>query len=363
MFFLLSPIVFCFVSKNTPLNFFEYPTSKRIGILSSNKKPSSFSSSLSQSELIRKTLITNTKALASLFIVPKIVAAQDGAFELDAKYYINNLLGLAPNDGNERSQIIFPSPRLIDGIFATDVYNSIKREIISNAPNSNETYLNAYISSNISQELAYFQRQAPIVRQDLTDQYFFDVMVYILYTYAEKQILSSKDRVILRQRIGEKILSLIANKYSDPSNAALSAISSRRSGKVGDCSALPLVAAGVRLLLDTFSSKGLIGGYSIDDENFFEDDYCQVSFEQDLPVSMQITLKSPATLLGVLRQAASNTFFRPEIFATTIAAIVRSCGFGVRFEDYLMDNFYREDNFGVAAQDIIIEMEVFKKLV
>lgn len=32
-----------------------------------------------------------------------------------------------------------------------------------------------------------------------------------------------------------------------------------------------------------------------------------------------------------------------------------------RFDDYLLDNYYREENFDVQAQDIIIEMALRKR--
>jgi hypothetical protein len=48
---------------------------------------------------------------------------------------------------------------------------------------------------------------------------------------------------------------------------------------------------------------------------------------QGLPVSFQITLKEPATIISFIEMAAANTLFHPEIIASTIASYVRSTGY------------------------------------
>lgn len=48
---------------------------------------------------------------------------------------------------------------------------------------------------------------------------------------------------------------------------------------------------------------------------------------QGLPVNFQLTVVAPVNLLGFLETAAADTFFHPEIIATTIASYARSLGF------------------------------------
>ena len=78
-------------------------------------------------------------------------------------------------------------------------------------------------------------------------------------------------------------------------------------------------------------------------------------------VSFQVTLKEPSTLISFIEMAALNTFFHPDIIGNTLASYIASRGFDVKYEDYLMDNFYREDNFSVQAQDILLEMRFSPK--
>ena len=46
-----------------------------------------------------------------------------------------------------------------------------------------------------------------------------------------------------------------------------------------------------------------------------------------LPVNFQYTLVSPINILGFLETAAADTFFHPEIIATTISSWARSLGY------------------------------------
>ena len=48
---------------------------------------------------------------------------------------------------------------------------------------------------------------------------------------------------------------------------------------------------------------------------------------QGLPVNFQLTVVAPVNLLGFLETAAADTFFHPEIIATTIASYARSLGY------------------------------------
>jgi hypothetical protein len=54
---------------------------------------------------------------------------------------------------------------------------------------------------------------------------------------------------------------------------------------------------------------------------------CIPTFKQKLPVSFQFNLIAPVTILGFLEQAAANTFFHPELIATTVASWARLLGF------------------------------------
>jgi hypothetical protein len=78
-----------------------------------------------------------------------------------------------------------------------------------------------------------------------------------------------------------------------------------------------------------------------------------------MQLSVQVTFNEPVTLLGTIQMAESNTRFHPDLVSATISQYVASCGFRVMQEDYLMDNFYREENDDVQAQSILLELLIF----
>ena len=51
-----------------------------------------------------------------------------------------------------------------------------------------------------------------------------------------------------------------------------------------------------------------------------------------------------------------DTFFHPEIIGTAIAAQLRRDGYHTKYEDYLLDNYYRESNFDLRADAVIFEV-------
>lgn len=59
-----------------------------------------------------------------------------------------------------------------------------------------------------------------------------------------------------------------------------------------------------------------------------------------------------------MQQVEANSFYHPEIIGTTINSYLRQMGLVSKFEDYLMDNYYREENFDIQAQDILLEFIV-----
>lgn len=290
--------------------------------------------------------------LAIIVMFPPYCIAQDGAFELDAKYYIQNLLGNKVTVVDPRRQAIYPSPRYLNATFANKIIQIVQNEVHEISNTSNSDLLN-FIDNSLPTVLSNFSKFVPIVKKDFTDQYYFDIYLYMSYLYAKNTISESKDRVQLRTKIGQKLLyNLPIDRFKVVNLDVLKS----------SISLLPKLHEDIRDILDIYSSSGLISSYILDDENLLDEEYIKTSFNEDLGISLQITLIRPATMLGVLEMAGSNTFFHPEIFANTISARIHQLGFAVRYEDYFFDNYYREDAGRPQAQDILIEIEIKKTL-
>jgi len=61
-----------------------------------------------------------------LLAYPTLSNAQKGAFELDAEYYVKNLLG---TQSLEKDRVIYPSPRIIDNEISNKIVMLTKSEI------------------------------------------------------------------------------------------------------------------------------------------------------------------------------------------------------------------------------------------
>ena len=160
--------------------------------------------------------------------------------------------------------------------------------MISNV--SREKLLEAVLDK-IDYNVKYFKTFVPLQSNDITDQYFFDVYLYVLYTEAGKFIKSSEDRVKLRQMVGEGVLFLLYRNYNisipkavDSSYAAASlgtksTILSKKVDQLGP---------GIRQILEAFKATGVISGFSFDEEDLVDEKYAFSSFSEGLPVSFQV---------------------------------------------------------------------------
>ena len=216
---------------------------------------------------IIKHLFRNT-ILGSILISPMASVALEGAFELDTKYYIKNLLQLNTQPG-ELQQIMYPTPRKLDENFTSNLIKLLKTEI-SNISKRPIEDINAFISTKVPLLLPYFKTKAPITKEDITDQYYFDMIVYTLYLYALNVIPTSEQRVILRNNIGIAILNFIqTNKKGVIIEKQIDTVSQ-----------VALFGDNIKRILDLFVTNKVIAGYTIEDENFYDREYIEVSFKE-----------------------------------------------------------------------------------
>jgi hypothetical protein len=285
---------------------------------------------------------------SSILLPPKICHASKGAFEMDMDYYIRNIVsGSNIQSENEKKvrQSIYPSPRQMNIIITTKIINIIKR-VLCKKSNLSIDQLNQYIAIELPKKLLKFKEYIPITNEDFSDQYYFDIYVYLIYKAVENIIIKSEDRVILRQVVGDEILQLLINDK----------IININKNDNNDNRNVVSLAQNVKIILQSFQNIGLISSFIFDDDDLADQTYADSSFKEGLFVSFQFTLKEPATLLGFIEQNRADTFYHSELIASTIASYCRQQGFVTRFEDYLVDNYYRTENFDIEAQDILIEM-------
>ena len=271
---------------------------------------------------------------AAPFVVLRKSDAQEGAFEMDLRFYVRDLVnGGKETTNKEKRKAMFPSPRRMNGEIVSGIVNVISKEIsvISGVPS-------VTILQNVTEImpllLKQFQPYVPFRELSLSDQYYFDIYLYGLYELAAMLIPFSSDRVILRKNIGNGILSLLKTTGrlklpTLPSNGNnINSEATAAAAKMG------ILAAGIEAILKILSDDAkLIDGYLFDVDDVNDVGYAVGSFNevsiisciwfvysicccpvftnlhflptsffviQGLPVSFQITLKSPATILGFL---------------------------------------------------------------
>jgi len=283
---------------------------------------------------------------------------------MDAEYYIKNLLGKNPSQSGSvlKNRPIYKSPRNLNPVFANEVVTIVANEIaeLSQSPKSK---LVETVNEQKPFFVNYFKTFAPLTTEDISDQYYFDMVMYIYYLEAAKLIPTSERRVDLRNAIGGGVLELVQKKYSgiaDRDTLPTVASTALSEPKTANSMAkrMKLLGKGLQEILEVFKQKGIIADYELDVDDVADEEFARSSFQENLAVSFQVTLKDPATIIGFLQQAQANTFFHPEIVANSMVSYAKSLGFKARFEDYLMDNYYRTENRDVQAQDILLEFGI-----
>ena len=287
--------------------------------------------------------------------------AVKGAFELDAEYYLKSLI--QPNEKTNKkiiaeSNVKYSSPRTLDIDFANDINNCILDAIELSCKINRKTFLKN-VEDNLSYSIKYFKTFCRMDTETLSDQHYFDMILYLYYLEAGKFLQTSETRVSLRKTVGDNILRRLQTKYQIITPNSINSESSQtftQNEKIKIKSEnLFKLGKGINQILSIFKSKSIIRNYIFDDENFTDLTYIHQSFKDNVPINFQITAENPATIISYIEQYKMDTFYHPEIIATTICSLGKQFNFNLEFEDYLLDNEYRTDNFDVQAQDVLYE--------
>ena len=275
---------------------------------------------------------------------------------MDMEYYIRDLtLGKVDISEEKPARPVLDEGRRIDGKFAEDVV-SLMVSCIAQVAKTTREDVEKQVQLEKQLYLSYFKSFVKFRQLDLSDEHYFDFTTYATFKAAEKLIPTSEDRVQLRALVGSDMFALMRREAAVDEQSVLAIKRSQ-----GDAAALPHAARDIRRLLSTFQHHGFVESFTLEDEDLLDMEYITKTFSEDLSVQAQLTLSKPVTVLAFLEFAAADTFFHPEIIASCLQAYMRELGYECRFEDYLMDNEYRESNFNVQAQDVIVEMIVRRK--
>lgn len=231
---------------------------------------------------INKNTISRFARLISFgyFSIPNVAHSAKGAFELDAEFYFNALIGKQKDEKIIKDSIpVYESPRSIDYQFASKVLECVD-DAICDCANVTTFYIQSTVGNSISYALNYFKLFAPISKDDLSDQYYFDMVLYLHYLEAGKLLPKSESRVELRKVVGDKILALIRKTYQTPPIITQSKTVSRFAQAVYGSKNIVALASGVKNILQIYNDTGFVSGYILDDEDFADESYALNTFAE-----------------------------------------------------------------------------------
>ena len=276
--------------------------------------------------------------------------ARKGAFEMDVELYIKNIADGNKGKTNTGKRTPLPTPRMIDEKFAANLLDIVDQSIVK-LSSATEGDIEKSVNKRLPTTLAYFQEFVPLAEEKLSNEYYFDIVVFLHYLFAKDVIPSSEQRIKLREMVADGIIDML------DVNGGLS---SEISKNIGGSKTAGLVE-GMKYILNRSMQVGLIESYSFDNnriEDLYDEDYVDSTFKEGLYVDFQFTLVKPDWILGWLEFQGQkyDTMFHPEFVSSVIQQWIRQYGYKCRFEDYPLDNYYRTD--AVQAQDALVEMGV-----
>lgn len=246
---------------------------------------------------LKSSVITIINILMATTALPSASRAVKGAFEMDAEYYIKDLFNGNPNKLSEelkaaKKPLAYKPPRQLDSVFANEILHIIRETVVefanSNSFKTNTDYkglsidvLNKIIAEKNPYYVKYYRTIAPLQTEAITDQYYFDMTMYLLYLELSNILPKSEDRVKFRECVGSRILDLLQSKYSLPKCDRIQAISGGSIDYSLYSHKLNELAGNIKSILQIFFQKGLILGYKFDEEeNLMDDPYAVDTFKQ-----------------------------------------------------------------------------------
>jgi hypothetical protein len=130
------------------------------------------------------------------------------------------------------------------------------------------------VTKKIPYFIPYFRTFAPIATEDITDQYYFDIILYLTYIEAGTVVKKSEDRVVLRERVGNRILSYLINSHYLSSSVLYT------KNDLPAAKRLQASLTQLKAILQIFKDKKFIENYKIEEDALDDEIYLQQCFDQ-----------------------------------------------------------------------------------
>lgn len=225
-----------------------------------------------QKEWSRKLFQGIRVLTATSVLFPSIVNAQRGAFEYDSEVYLKSLIGKPFSEPENRGRVVYESPRSVDPTLSNAIIDIVYDEV-EKIGQIQRYVIEKSINDKIPSIINYFKATVPIANFNLADQYYVDILLFLIFSEAGNYIQSSFERFKLREYIGSKILSyLISNDNKYLLNVQNDEQSTSKN--------LHLMAIGIREILNRFKNAKFINDFTFEDENLTDYEYVKANLDQ-----------------------------------------------------------------------------------
>jgi hypothetical protein len=240
---------------------------------------------------------------AALSVFPIAANARQGAFEMDLEYYLKTVANRAQGkpdsnlENSKTSKPAFASARVINKELANGVIKIIHEEI-SRQTGLPISTITSKVAAQMLLFLPYFKEYVPIKTQDFSDQYYFDIALYVSYLVAADLIPKSTNRVILRKAVGDNVLALLIDKKLIPSIGSLDVTTKPLLSPSVGAGKMALFAKGVKEILSAFSTSEFVSSFTVDEDDIGDKIFAESSFNEvreGLELGLRLLLKVTIT--------------------------------------------------------------------
>jgi hypothetical protein len=134
------------------------------------------------------------------------------------------------------------------------------------------------VSNAVPTYIPKFTEYVPIKSRDLSDQYYFDITLYVTYLVAAELIPDSVSRIPLRKGVGLAVYNVLKdrNLIQLPSPPVKATGTSASAGEAAENMAA--LSDGVSRILNAFTASGILSSYEFDAEDLADYTFAKASF-------------------------------------------------------------------------------------
>ena len=308
----------------------------------------------------RRTLLKDVARIgtAGCLVLPlssEPAQAARGAFELDSEYYIRDLLGGNKKEGNvlpSRAPAM-PPPRSLQGplvplLLDQDYAPScIPVQALAQQMSKGGTVDTATAKAIAASAMDYrskssrsFATRAQWDKEDIVDQYYFDLSAYALWKTAADSLPKYADRDIFARNVGRLLYQKIRSE---------SLVKQQPQQKILEQGSVVGSETAVKEVLALFQDSNFCKGFKIgNDQSVGEkqeekvfDPLDDEALQNGASINCLVSVYEPATLGASLQITGEQSRFAPDYVGSTLAALWESMGIKCSWEIFFVDPEYR----------------------